>query len=273
MLAAPFVVEVRGRSGEPVPDARVTFSVTQGGGTLGVTSTVTDTNGRAESVLTLGPNPGTNTVTVSVAGIDETQTVSAVAEPPPIPQDVNRDGIVNILDLVQVASVLGDEGQDLTTDVNGDGVVNILDLVLVAGALGDAAAAPSAWYRDLERDFQSPSLSTRLIATTRTDVVQWLAQAGELDLTDARLQRGVLYLKQLLAALAPKETALLPNYPNPFNSETLIPYQYDRGCGCHIIDLRFQWYYGSSVGVGASVGGVLFRKGECNVLGWPQRFR
>ena len=37
----------------------------------------TDSNGRAESTLTLGPNPGTNTVTVSVAGIQEGQTFNA----------------------------------------------------------------------------------------------------------------------------------------------------------------------------------------------------
>ena len=30
---------------------------------------------------------------------------------------------------------------------------------------------------------------------------------------------------QLLAALVPQETALLPNYPNPFNPEAWIPYQ------------------------------------------------
>ena len=54
---------------------------------------------------------------------------------------------------------------------------------------------------------------------------QWLVQAGELELTDATSQRGVLFLEQLLAALIPKETALLPNYPNPFNPETWIPYQ------------------------------------------------
>ena len=42
--------------------------------------------------------------------------------------DVNGDGKVNILDLVQVANGLG----DTAPDPNGDGVVNILDLVFVA---------------------------------------------------------------------------------------------------------------------------------------------
>ena len=34
-----------------------------------------------------------------------------------------------------------------------------------------------------------------------------------------------MILEQLLTALTPKETTLLPNYPNPFNPETWIPYQ------------------------------------------------
>ena len=59
---------------------------------------------------------------------------------------------------------------------------------------------------------------------TAADVASWLAQAGQLALTDATSQRGVIFLEQLLAALTPKETTLLPNYPNPFNPETWIPY-------------------------------------------------
>ena len=210
-LAKPFVVEVRDRSGEPLPGVLVTFSVTAGGGTLSVTSATTESGGRAESILTLGPNPGTNTVEVGVTGIQERQSVSAIAELPPIPQDVNRDDVVNILDLVLVASDLGDEGADLMADVNGDGVVNILDLVLVAGAFGDVAAPAS--------DAQA------LAMLTAADVGQWLAQAQTLDLMDAASREGVLVLEQLLAVLAPKETILLPNYPNPFNPETWIPYQ------------------------------------------------
>ena len=133
----------------------------------------------------------------------------------PLFGDVNRDGVVNILDLVQVASSFGqpvpEEGNP--ADVNEDGIVNIVDLVKVAGALGDDAAAPSAWSLDLEDTF------------TREQVQQWLSEARQFNLTDTTAQRGILYLEQLLAALTPKETALLPNYPNPFNPETWIPYQ------------------------------------------------
>ena len=47
----------------------------------------------------------------------------------------------------------------------------------------------------------------------------------QLNLTDSTSQKGILFLEYLLASLTPKETALLPNYPNPFNPETWIPYQ------------------------------------------------
>ena len=126
--------------------------------------------------------------------------------------DVNGDQTVNIADLVLVASNLGEVGQN-TADVNGDGVVNIADLVLVAGALGTTAAAPSLLHPDA------------LEHLTSADVHLWLSQAGHLRLTDATSQRGILFLAQLLTALIPNETALLANYPNPFNPETWIPYQ------------------------------------------------
>ena len=134
-----------------------------------------------------------------------------VTEPPKLKGDVNSDSVVNILDLVYVASNFGETGQN-PADVNDDGIVNISDLVLVAGALNTNAGAPSLDPSSLE-------------LLTTTDVRAWLSQAHQLNSVSPNYQRGVSVLEQLLAALTPKETTLLPNYPNPFNPETWIPYQ------------------------------------------------
>ena len=77
-LPHPFVVEVRDERNRVFSGVPVTFAVTAGGGTLSVTNTTTDENGRAESTLTLGPNPGTNTVEVSAAGIKPPVTFNTV---------------------------------------------------------------------------------------------------------------------------------------------------------------------------------------------------
>ena len=72
-LASPFFANVFDTAGNPVPGAPVTFTVTAGGGSLGgQTSLVamTDMNGVASAVLTLGPKTGTlnNIVTATFAG-------------------------------------------------------------------------------------------------------------------------------------------------------------------------------------------------------------
>ena len=130
-----------------------------------------------------------------------------------LPEDVNQDGRVNIADLVVVAHSIGTlAAENPLADVNGDGVINIIDLTLVAGAFGKTAAAPAAHATIAEN-------------LTATEVSQWIQAAQHANLTDPDFQRGVEVLKNLLTLLVPKETALLANYPNPFNPETWIPYQ------------------------------------------------
>ena len=82
-LAKMFVVEARSASGAVLVGVSVTFTVVAGGGRLSVTNTTTDHSGRARSLLTLGPDPGTNTVKVSVEGIAQTALFRAAATPPP----------------------------------------------------------------------------------------------------------------------------------------------------------------------------------------------
>ena len=57
------------------------------------------------------------------------------------PWDVDKNGTVNILDLVLVANHFGEAGQGVTGDIDKNGTVNILDLVLVANHFGEKAEA------------------------------------------------------------------------------------------------------------------------------------
>ena len=86
ILMNPFVVEVRDQNNNPLGGITVTFVVSAGGGSLSDTSVDTNANGLAQSPLTLGSDPGINTVEVSVEGITETVTFNAEASlPPPMP--------------------------------------------------------------------------------------------------------------------------------------------------------------------------------------------
>ena len=79
-LAQPFVVEVRDENSAVFEGVPVVFTVTAGGGTVQPEIATTNADGLAQSTLTLGSDPGTNTVEVSVEGITETATFNAVAE-------------------------------------------------------------------------------------------------------------------------------------------------------------------------------------------------
>ena len=142
--------------------------------------------------------------------------------------DVNGDGEINVADLVIVAMAYGTlvpAGTDLPADVNLDGVVNLLDLTLIAQAIDAAGGGANA-----------PSLSnieTVVAASNGLSGGNLAYRNVAAALADAKLEKGIpetvlKALRQLLTEMEraeiPESTALLPNYPNPFNPETWIPY-------------------------------------------------
>ena len=143
--------------------------------------------------------------------------------------DVNRDGQVSILDLILVAQQLGKRvSAGSPVDVNHDGIVSILDLIRVAQGIAESPAAPLALNLPTSRDSRN---GTDLIGAVGTESVDattieaWIAQARLEDDGSLAFKQGIENLENLLASLIPEETALLANYPNPFNPETWIPYQ------------------------------------------------
>ncbi len=67
-MLQPFVVHITNGS-QPVSGFTVNWSVVQGGGTLAMPSTLSNGNGEASNILTLGSNPGTSAVQASIPGI------------------------------------------------------------------------------------------------------------------------------------------------------------------------------------------------------------
>ena len=133
--------------------------------------------------------------------------------------DANLDGQVNILDLILVASGFGEQPpSNPQADTNKDGVVNLLDLVFVAEHLSQNAAAPSqlAFIESI------PPSAKEVIAAQRA-----LTELEAIPNKTPRIQLAIELLRHYLSIADRniKETKLLPNYPNPFNPDTWIPYQ------------------------------------------------
>ena len=128
--------------------------------------------------------------------------------------DINADGKVSILDLILVARDFGKiKGINPRSDINGDGKVNISDLTVVAQNM------------DAEAGNAGPSAVAMNGVISPAVIRSWIGQAQIENDGSPAFQQGITNLRWLLEALIPEKTALLANYPNPFNPETWIPYQ------------------------------------------------
>ena len=134
-LDESFVVEVRDQNGNRMSGVRVTFGVATGGGTLSVTRSTTNAQGRAATTLTLGSTPGANSVEVTVAGL-EPVTFTATAKATP---DFDGDGLTGLEDFFLFAEAFG--GSDPRFDLDGSGTVDFADFFLFAEAFEQPARA------------------------------------------------------------------------------------------------------------------------------------
>jgi len=130
--------------------------------------------------------------------------------------DVNGDNQVDLFDLVEVASMFGKKGEGLAADISGDGQVDLFDLVQVAGNFGksNVAAAPTVLAN--KRAFTTQQKRSIQSAIVELEGMLVRSEAEELVFN---------LLQAVLPERLPEQTQLLPNYPNPFNPETWIPFE------------------------------------------------
>ena len=177
--------------------------------------------------------------------------ISDPSDPDPVPVpvpddplDVNSDGQVTAMDLVAVALFYGTQvpsGISLSADVNADGSVDLADLMAVAQGIDAAGgginglslveveaalAAAAEQAAELEAVAAAPMRFGTRQSESRIayhNVVNALAEARHLGHSVPAVLQELLSLLTEMADI-PESTALLPNYPNPFNPETWIPY-------------------------------------------------
>ncbi len=139
-LIQPMMIEVRDQFGAPLTNAEVTFTVTTGDGTLSVSRATTDEAGRAATTLTLGRQPGTNTVVATVSDIDPV-TFTAIGR---AHADFDGDGTVGFGDFLLFAAAFGrsqgDAGYNAQFDLDGNGAIGFSDFLIFAVAFGTSTA-------------------------------------------------------------------------------------------------------------------------------------
>ena len=143
-----------------------------------------------------------------------TTSINMTGELPSVATDVNEDGHVDIHDLILVIHALGQTVPvNPRVDVNNDGRVDKADLLIIVENLDDSAIPAAPVSRATLATLEPPRLQA------------WIHLLHAENDGSLISQKALALLKGLLTVARPEKTMLHPNYPNPFNPETWIPYQ------------------------------------------------
>ena len=96
--------------------------------------------------------------------------------------------------------------------MNNDGNIDIIDLLIIAAHLGESCTA------------SAPSTPLSVSPNHLDSIAEWLTEAYQADDGSDVFRHGIANLEALFNNVVPQKTTLLPNFPNPFNPETWIPY-------------------------------------------------
>ena len=217
-LAKPFIVSVLDQDRAAFAGAVVTFSVTAGGGTLSATTVTTDANGRAATRLTLGNDAGTNTVTATVAGLAAVTFTATAITPHSLTKvcgDSQEGAVSEPLAKPLVVSVAAENGSAIA------GVVVSFAVTAGGGTLSAATATTDANGRAAIRLTLGSDAGPNTVAAT----VEGLRSATFTATGEKSALASLFdaFGSGKLVAL-PDRTQLLPNAPNPFNSQTVLSY-------------------------------------------------
>ena len=237
-LAEPFVVLASDENGAAMAGARVAFTVTSGGGMLSAIAdanpcifksakasitAITDANGQATTRLTLGSQPGTNTVAVSVEGL-EPETFTATATEPAMPHSLSK--VCGDDQEGTVGQRLAEPLVVLVSDENGAAIAGVAVAFAVTageGTLSTTTDTTAANGRALTYLTLGSELGTNTVEVSveGLEPVTFTAAGQESPLASLfdAFQNG----RGKLVAL-PDSPQLAQNAPNPFNSQTVLAY-------------------------------------------------
>ena len=130
------------------------------------------------------------------------------------------------------------------------------DLVLVAQYLGQST------------DWSAPTAVVVPTGLQYSTVAGWIDRARVEDDGTAAFREGIANLEYLLTLIIPEETALLHNYPNPFNPETWIPYHLSQPADVTLMIYAVDGKVVRRLDLGHQAAGILSEQVACGVLGW-----